>query len=376
FGIGTNWFDAITRQAVIHNHNLSISGGTQGIKYFISGNYLNQEGTVINNDLQRFGLRANLDVRITPKLRFGLNLNPSRTEQNRPADDPGSGQFAAYGTITSTYWADPSADLRFPNGALTYTTQGRLTSNWTANPLYQLENEVEIRRSSQILSTAYLEYNVLKNLTFKTTFSYGYTQSRTRNFKPSTLVSDGTLTPQFPNLDGARADLFVSSIDNLTSDNILRYTLRKNKHNLEAMAGINIQDQKFENSSVSARRLIDENFQLPRFSNVDPAVAGAFTGNESFAQNRLLSYISRINYGFDNRYLLNFSFRRDGSSRFGRSVQFGNFPAASVGWRISEEGFMEKWRSSFLDELRIEVGYGITGNQRGVGNYGHLGNIT
>jgi TonB-linked SusC/RagA family outer membrane protein len=376
FGTGTNWFDVVTRQAVIQNHNISVRGGTQSVKYFFSGNYLNQEGVVLNNDLQRFSFRANLDIRISPQLKFGLTLNPSRTEQNRPADDPGGGQFSAYGTITSTYWADPTASLYQPNGLLTFTTQGKLTTNWTANPLYQLTAEVEKRRGSQILVGSYLEYEPVKNLIFRTNFSYGYTHNRTRNFQPSTLVGDGSLTPQFPNIDGARAALFQTSTDNMTSDNTVRYRFLKNKHNLEAMAGFTLQDIRIETSSINARRLIDENFQLPAFSNVDPAVTGAFSGSESFRQSRVLSFISRINYAYDSKYLLNVTFRRDGSSRFGRDVQYGDFPAFSLGWRISEERFMDKWRSSFLDELRIEAGYGLTGNSRGPGEYGHLGSIT
>lgn len=375
FGEGTNWFEAITRQAVIQNHNISIRGGTQNVKYFFSGSYLNQEGVVINNDLQRFSFRANIDIKLSSKLRFGLNLSPSRTEQNRPADDPGGGQFSAYGTITSTYWADPSASLYQPNGLLTYTTQGLLTTNWTANPLYQLKAEVEKRRSSQILIGSYLEYEPVKNLVFKTNLSYGYTQSRSRNFQPSTLVGDGSLTPQFPNLDGARAALFQTSNDNFTIDNTVRYRYTRSKHNIEALAGTTFQDIRVENSSINARRIIDENFQLPAFSNVDPAVTGAFSGAEGFTQRRIMSFISRLNYAYDSKYLLNVTFRRDGESRFGRNVQYGDFPAFSLGWRLTEEKFMDKLRNSFLDELKIEAGYGLTGNARGPGAYGHLGAI-
>jgi TonB-linked SusC/RagA family outer membrane protein len=375
FGVGTNWFDLITRDAVTQNHSLSISGGNPNIRYFVSGNYLNQEGTVLNNDINRISFRANLDVKISSKLRFGLNLTPSRTEQNRPADDPGNGQFAAYGTITSTYWTDPSAPAFQPNGLPTFTTQGILTSNWTANPLYQLIYEVEKRRATQIITSSYLEYEPIKNLILRSNFSYAYNANRSRNFKPSTLVGDGSLTPQFPNLEGARAQLFQSSSDNLTLDNTIRYRLNRTLHSLELMAGYTIQDQSFENSSINAIRLIDENFQLPRFSNVDPSVTGAFTGSEGFSQNRIQSIISRLNYAFDGKYLVNASFRRDGSSRFGRTVQYGNFPAFSVGWRVTEEKFMQKIKDLFLDELRLEAGYGITGNSRGPGAYGHLGAI-
>ncbi len=376
FGIGTNWFDAVTRQAVVQNHNISISGGTPNVKYFVSGNYLNQEGVVVQNGLQRFAFRSNVDVKISDKIRFGINLNPSRTEQNRPADDPGGGQFSAYGTITSTYWADPSASIHQPNGLFNYTTRGTLTSNWTANPLYQLNAEKEKRRATQILAGTYLEFEPVKNLIFKTNLNYNFSQSRSRNFQPSTLVGDGSLTPQFPNIDSARALLFNSSTNNIISDNTVRYRLVKNKHNAELLVGYAIQDQSTENSTISAKRLIDENFILPDFNNVSQAVIGNFTGSEEFTRFRLTSIISRLNYTFDNKYLLNLSIRRDGSSRFGRNVQYGTFPAGSLAWRVTEEKFMQKLKNSWLNELRLEVGYGITGNLNGVSAYGHLGSIT
>lgn len=371
YGKGTNWFDEITRPALIQNHNVAISGGTPVVKYYASLNYFDQEGVVRNNDLKRYSFRTNVDVNVSPKLRFGFNLNPSRTEQNRPADDPGSGGFSAYGTITSTYWADPSVPVYQPNGLFNYTTQGVLTSNFTANPLYQIEAEVEKRRGNQLLLGSYLEFEPLKNLVLRTNFSYGYNQNRSRNFQPATLVGDG-LTPVFPNIDGARALLFNSQGNNLISDNTVRYTFEKARHSLTALAGYTVQDQSAENSTLRARRIIDENFQLPDFNNVDRSANGNFTGSEEFGQSRLVSFISRLNYAFADRYLLNLSLRRDGSSRFGRQVQYGNFPAGSVGWRVSEEGFMSGLKERWLDELRLEAGYGITGNN-GTSNYGHLG---
>jgi TonB-dependent starch-binding outer membrane protein SusC len=375
YGEGTNWFDAITRQAVTQNHNISISGGTPNVKYFVSGNYLHQEGIVLQNDIKRFAMRANLDIKVSEKIRFGINLNPSRTEQNRPADDPGGGQFSAYATITSSYWADPSSPIYQPNGQFKYTTQGVLTSNWTANPLYQLQAEKEKRRATQILTATYLEYEPIKNLVLKTQLSYGFTQSRSRNFQPTNLVGDGSLTPVFPNLDSARAQLFNSSTNNIISDNTIKYRMRKGRHEADIMVGYTVQDQSTETSSFSAKRLLDENFVLPNFNNVSQATVGNFTGSEDFSRFRLTSLISRLNYSFDNKYLLNFSIRRDGSSRFGRNVQFGTFPAGSVAWRVTEEKFMRKLKMGWLNELRLEAGYGITGNLNGVSAYGHLGSV-
>lgn len=374
YGEGTNWFDAITRPATIQNHNISVSGGTANARYFVSANYLNQQGVVINNDLTRIAFRTNLDLKISDKLRFGFNLNPSRTEQNRPADDPGANQFSAYSTITSSYWADPSSPVYSSPEFFKYTTQGSITSNWTANPVYQLNAENEKRRGNQLLLGSYLEFEPIKNLFLKTNLSYSYNQSRSRNFQPSTLVGDGSLTPIFPNIDGARATLYQVATNNLIWDNTARYKLVKGRHDLEVLGGFTVQEQTSESSTMSARRILDENFKLPDFNNVDRSGTGNFTGVEDFGQNRLVSLIGRVNYTLAGKYLFNASIRRDGSSRFGRAVQYGTFPAGSVAWRLSEEKFLSGLKSRGVDELRLEVGYGITGNNN-VTNYNHLGAV-
>ena len=373
YGVGTNWFDAITQKATVQNYNLSVSGGTPVVKYFVSGNYLDQQGVVINNGLKRFSLRANVDVNVTSKLRFGLNLNPSRTDQSRPADDPSNGGFSAYGAITSSYWADPSSPIYSSPGFLKSTTQGSITTNWTANPLYRVTQTDDNRRANQLLMGSYLEYEPIKNLTLKTNLSYGYTQTRSRTFAPSQLV-DNSLTPISPNINGARAGLGNKTVNNLISDNTARYLFERGIHNLEVLAGFSVQNQTEENSSINTQRIIDENFRLPDFSNTDRSGTGNFTGGENFLESRLLSYIGRVNYTLAGRYLFNASIRRDGSSRFGREVQYGNFPAGSVAWRISEEPFMAGLHNTWLDELRLEAGYGLTGNN-GIGAYGPLGSV-
>jgi TonB-dependent starch-binding outer membrane protein SusC len=374
YGTGTNWFDAVTRPAVLQQHNISVRGGTPGVKYFVSANYLDQQGVVINNDFQRYSIRANLDIDLSKKLKFGLSLSPSRTERNRPADDPSAGQFSAYSSITSTYWVDPSSPIFLPNGQYKNTTQGSITTNWTANPVYQLYAEQEKRRDTQILMVPYLAFMPIEGLTFRTQLSYGYQQTRIRNFRPSLLVADDNLTPQPVNLDGARASLVNTAFNNLLWDNTATYAVKRGKHSVEALVGYSVQEQAFETASVSARRILDENFQLPDFNNVDRTGTGNFTGSEEFGQNRFTSVLARVNYNLADKYLFNASIRRDGSSRFGRGVQYGNFPAGSFAWRVTNEPFMAGVRDRWLDELRFEVGYGITGNNS-IGNYSHLGAV-
>jgi TonB-dependent starch-binding outer membrane protein SusC len=375
YGVGTNWYDAITRQGMNQNHNLSVNGGTENIKYFVSANYSKNESVLISNDLSRFSFRSNVDIRVSEKLKFGLNLAPSRTEQNRSADEPSGGQFSAGSTFTSTFWTDPSAPLYSSPGFLSYTTKGALTSNWTANPLYQLTIEEEKRRGSQLASGGYLEFEPIKNLTLRSNFSYNYNYSRARNFQPSNLLTGDGLTGILPNVTGAKGVLFNTATNNFTSDNIAQYRFKLKSHNFDLMAGFNLNSVSTESSSTTAIRLIDENFKLPDFTNIDKTVVGNYVGSEEFSEGRLLSYISRINYNYSNKYFVNFSVRRDGSSRFGRDVQYGTFPAGSITWRASNEGFMAKFKKSWLSDLRFEVGYGLTGNNTGIGAYTHLGNI-
>jgi TonB-dependent starch-binding outer membrane protein SusC len=376
YGVGTDWYKEITRQALSQNYNISLSGGTENVKYFISGNYLNQEGVIIANDFKRFAFRSNVEVKVNQRIKFGINLNPSQTQANRSSDDPSNSQFSAYSTITSTYWIDPSVPVYQPNGLYNYTTRGALNSNWTSSPVYQLNVEQEKRKNTQILLNTYLEFQLAKGLSVKSSFSYGFTQGKSSNFQPTNLVGDGSLTPAFPNLDSGRAVLFNNNNNNVIIDNIIRYGVDLGKHRIDVLGGVNVQDQTNENSSLSAKKIIDENFILPTSGNVSTANIGNFTGSTGFTKSRFFSLLSRFNYSYDDKYLLNLSIRRDGSSRFGRNVQYGVFPAGSFTWRASEEKFIKNLTGKWLNDLRFEVGYGITGNAGGVSAYDHLGGIT
>jgi TonB-dependent starch-binding outer membrane protein SusC len=373
YGVGTNWFEEVTRTAQEQNHNLSLSGGNAAVRYFISGNYKNQQGVVIENDFKRYSFRANLDIRLSEKVKMNLSLNPTRTERNRPSDDPSNSQFSAGSTVTSTYWLDPSAPVYSSPGVFAPLAKGSLTSNWQANPVYQLKSEVEKRRNTQMLLNWGLEYELIKGLTFKTKLNYNYTHVRSRNFKPMLLVDGDGLTPNIPNADSARTSLYNGTTNNFINDNVINYKFKVAKNNFDVTAGYLIQENIDENSNLNAKKLLDENFILPDFANVSKSAVGNLTGNEDLIKFRMISMISRLNYSYDNKYLVNMSLRRDGNSRFGRNVKFGYFPAGSVTWRISEEKFMDRF--PFINDLRVEVGYGITGNANGASAYGHLGSI-
>jgi Sulfatase/TonB dependent receptor len=238
-----------------------------------------------------------------------------------------------------------------------------------------LKSEIETRRNTQMLFNWGLEFQPIQNLYLKSKLSYNNSQGRSRNFVPMNLVTDlASFTPKFPNPDSGKTVLSNTSLNNFIIDNIANYRFKLAKSNFDITAGYLVQESTTENSNMTGVKLLDENFILPDSKNVKTAPnAVNFTGGEDFIRFRVVSMISRLNYSFDNRYVVNLSYRRDGNSRFGRNVKWGNFPAGSFTWRASEEGFFKnvKW----LSDLRFEFGYGITGNANGAGEYGHLGNI-
>ncbi len=377
YGVGTDWFDEVTRSAYQQTHNVSVSGGTENVKYYVSGNYLDQDGIVLGNDIKRYSFRSNIDLKITPKLNFGLNLSPTRTLSNRVADDPSASQFSAYSTITSTYWISPEAKVRDANGNFIFTTQSPLTQFFTANPVYQLDAETEKRLNNQLILGGYIDFEPLKGLKLKSKLSYSNNLRRTDAFSPSTVAPNDNLTPLLPRLNGATAAQFIEDFSNLVSDNIITYNINKKKHQLELLGGFTYQETKVTGTTVNAQRILDENLRQPSFANVDKSTAGNFSGGQTFGENNIISYISRANYIFSNKYFLNASARYDISSKFGREVQGGFFPAVSVAWRPTEEKFIKDLNLKWLSDLRVEAGYGITGSTQGnnIGNYSYLGTV-
>ncbi|MGL4630865.1 MAG: SusC/RagA family TonB-linked outer membrane protein [Leadbetterella sp.] len=376
YGVGTNWFDEVTRRASLQNHTISVNGGTNNVNYYFSGNFQDQDGVVLYNDFKRYSLRANLDIKINNKLKMGLGLSPSRTYRNRSADEPKSDQFSIYGSITSSYWLDPSAKVRDANGNYNHLAKGELISGYSANPVYQLEVEKEERNFTQLLSNLYLEYAPIKGLVIRTSGTNNFLQRKSSAFSPSTIAPDNSFTPIYPNVDGARISTYQELNNSYFWDNIATYSRKFNLHNLTLQAGFHVQESTGETSTLNAKNLLDETFQLPDFNNVSKAVNGNFSGSDEAVKNRLVSYTSRINYGYADRYHANFSIRNDGSSRFGRGNKYGYFPAGSLAWRVTEEPFLKDLNinSNILNEFKIEMGYGITGGNS-IKNFEHLGSV-
>jgi TonB-dependent starch-binding outer membrane protein SusC len=369
---GTNWYKEITRQSAIQTYNLAISGGTDNVQYHISGNFLDNQGVILNTGFQRYSFRSNIDFKLNKKWRGGFNINPSRTTRQNPFLEPGSGQFSAYSTLTSTYWISPNAKVRDEFGNFIYTTQDVLTTSYTRNPVYALNAFERNHNTFNNLLAGFLEFEPLKDLLFKSTFTYQGNFQDSRTFTPSKFVDD-SLTPVFPRVTGASASASYEKWESLLSETTVSYRFSVNKHRINLLGGWTVQDSYIQNADLNSVRLLDEGFKLPASGNTDPSKVGNFTGSEGYTDVRFLGVLSRLNYVYNDKYIFNFSLRRDASSRFGPDNRWATFPALSGAWRISKEKFFEKIPA--ISELRIEGGYGISGNAASVENYSFQGDV-
>ncbi|PSR57262.1 TonB-dependent receptor [Adhaeribacter arboris] len=346
----TDWQDAIFRRAPISNYQLSTSGGTDALRYAVSGGYFNQEGIIINSGLKRYNFRANLDGQLTKKLAFGVSLLPSFTQLR---EVPAAGHYGALGIIASATGMDPSVPVYNPDGTYGNTLIPADGNAAIQNPV-KIANELQNPSSQfRLLSNAYLEYTLIPNLKLRTSFGVDLNYYKSNLWNPSTLSSAAPTGP-------ATARASNTENTNWLSETTLSY--KKNlgtNHLVNFVGGFTAQRAYNNNVTVNAG-----NFPDDLITNINGGIVNS--GSQNIEVNNLVSLLARANYSYKDKYLLTATVRSDGSSRFGKNNRWGTFPSASVGWRLSDEKFMSNFK--FINDLKLRASYGITGNNA-IGNY-------
>lgn len=357
-GVDTDWQSELFQQAPIHNLQLSASGGTEKSQFAISGNYFKQGGIVPNTDLTRFSLRTNLDAKLTERLRVGISLTPNVRDQKLLEVEG----HPAGGIILNTLTYLPMSPVYNPNGSYFAQNQPR-NDNFAAyeNPLVMARNENRRLLEYRFLTTTYAELEILKSLTLKASLGADLIASREDRFKASTIGGPGQPAPTIPSGFSNNSNSY-----NWLNEYTLTYNRTFSKHTLTALGGYTVQKAKFYGTAVAADRFPND---LVTTLNGGQVTAGS-TSQEEWA---LLSYLARINYAYQDKYLLTVNFRRDGSSRFGSSTRWGNFPSVALGWRLAEEGFMKA--VPVISDLKLRTSYGQNGNNF-ISNYGAIGLLT
>jgi TonB-linked SusC/RagA family outer membrane protein len=348
--------DSVLRIAPQQSINLSVSGGSENVKYAISGEFLNQDGIIINSNFKRYSLRANIDAQLTKRLSLKVNLNPSYII-NSNVIAAGGGAGASTSIIGSATSAQPYYPLHNADGSyFVYQTVDASTD--LNNPLALAQEKKDISTRTRILGNVSAQYKLLEGLNLNVLIGATSNNTKGSSFTPQ--------LPAFLNAAATGTDNASSQYDWL-AEYTANYTRSFGKHNLAVLAGYTVQEDVSDSNSFSSNNY--PNNLVPSLS----AVSGIITsGSASRAEWSIESELARINYNFDGRYFLTTSIRRDGSSRFGANNKYGVFPSAALAWRVSDEKFFKGIH--FINELKLRASYGKTGNNN-IGNYASLSTI-
>lgn len=339
-GKTVDWIKEATRQGIITDHNLSISGGTKDVKYYISGDYLKQQGVVKGFQYNRVSLRANLDVNITEYLSAGTNLFfTSNNYDGGRANFYFAAAMSPYGTLYNT---NGKYEIYPVFQELLYT-----------NPLLGLYTD-RVDRSKNLNGNLYAELKpaFLKGLKYRVNASYSYIPVRRSNY-----------TGRDANNTLGSATVEFAETNSWIIENILTYNKDWARHHIDFTGLYSAQQRNYFTSNASATGFINDELS---FNNLG---AGATqTGGSYRDKYSLVSQMARVNYSYDGKYLLTLTARRDGSSVFGKNTdKYGLFPSVAVGWNVSREMFMSS--VSFIDNLKLRASYGKSGNE-GIPVYG------
>lgn len=349
--ISTDWQDVVFREAFAQNHSLSINGGSDVSNYYVSMSLLDQEGTIIDNDMQRYTGRVNFSQRLLDnRLNININLTAAHTTNNNGArsDNPGANTA---GLIPDLLNANPTYPVyKSGTDSLFIFPNGR-------NPLATSELVTNLTRLDRVLGNIEASFEIIKGLKYKINFAI---DRAVGNGEAQTLPTGVLSNIDFPE---GRAVFSQTEAFNRLIENYLEYRFSlAGSHSITALAGHSYQYFVNSSNSSSINGFASREINLiDAPGNGTTLTIGANRPGGGKNSNKLQSFFGRVIYDFDNKYLLTATLRADGSSRFGTDNQYGIFPSVAGAWKISEEDFLKG--SSFISDLKLRAGWGQTGNQ-------------
>jgi len=342
FGEGTDWQDFLYGVAPRQEAQISARGGSESITYSFSGNYLREEGIARKTDFQRASLRANNTYILNEAIEIGNNLAFTyRTGTEQPP-----------GIVRDGYFSAPTESPRTDDGEFSPITLSS-GGNPAATSFYHRNEYSGVR----FVGNVYTEASFLNHFTFKTSLGVDYDRREERNFEPTFFVSSVQ--------NNQRSEVVLGSVEESSWnwENTLSYQQAFDDHSIDAVVGVTAQELTHEELGGSRLNVIGEEPNLWYLS------AGQADGQTNFNTAfdwSILSYLGRVNYNYLDRYLLTATLRVDGSSRFGENNRYGYFPSVALGWRLSDEPFLEDAES--LSNLKLRASWGIIGNDK-IGAY-------
>ena len=345
-GIGTNWQDAIFRTALQNQHQIAAQGGTDKVQYYVSGSYLNQEGTLIGSDFRRFSVRANLDAQLKWWLKLGLSANFTDTDENLKLAD------GEQGIINYSLTTLPDIPIYDIDGNYSSIVREGYTN---PNPIaLAMLDDIKLRRK-KLTGNIFFDVTPIKNLVWHAELGYDISSSKGDRFKPT--VDLGTWVRSSNESSIQKNSSWFWQLKNYIS-----YNGTWDKLSYTAMVGQECWESRWDYTSIFASGLPSNEVHNPALGNKNSYSIGAGFGSSAMA-----SFFTRENLNWDDRYLLTYTYRYDGSSNFGPSNRWAGFHSVGGAWRFSNEKFFQPI-SKWFTNGKLRLGWGQTGNSN-IGGY-------
>ena len=343
-GKGTDWQELVYKDAPLQTHSLSIAGGNDKTKFYVSGSLFLRDGIIKNSSYDKYNVRSNIDHKINDKFNAGANLSYTRTNKSMKSSGGGNRGGSLIGASIS---APPTLfpyneDGSYNNLQLAYP----FMSNALFNPL-NLINETSSKTKADLVNVnGFLEYKPIRGLSLKATIGVETLNYTSNNYNSSRYL-----------YGASSASLSSNQQTTIVNENIMNYDLTvHDDHNLNFMGGFTYQQYLGTSFGASGTDFISD---APEAWGLG-AAANFGTPSSGYTKWVLMSYLARANYSYKGRYMATVSFRADGSSRYSEGNKWGYFPAAALAWRISDEAFLKD--ISWLSDLKLRLGYGETGS--------------
>lgn len=344
-GKGTNWQDAIFQTALQHSHQVSAQGGTDKVQYYVSGSYMDQEGTIIGSEFDRLSFRINLDAQLKPWLKMGINASYSNTNDNLKLADSDEG------LINYSLTTPPSIPIYNVDGSYSSVSQEGFTS---PNPIAMAMMDEILLNRQKLNGNIFFEVTPIKNLVWHAELGYDLNWSKGETYSP--MVNLGTWNR---NSNESRVQNNKSTFWQLK--NYLTYSRTFGKHSVTAMLGQECWESNYEYSSIFNTGLPSDEVHNPALGSGTPQI------DHGFGSSAMASFFTRWTYSYDSRYNATYTYRRDGSSNFGPENRWAGFHSFAASWRFSEEKFLESVKN-IISNGKLRIGWGQTGNAN-IGGY-------
>ena len=342
-GKGVDWQNEVFQNAPISNHNINVSGGTDNLRYFISGSAMMKDGLIHNSSYDKYNLRSSLDLKMSKMVSASLNMGYSLINQMNQSDGGGNGGSSMIG---ATYSAAP---VFYPYDESGNYKDLRSWYSWSheiKNPICMAYEATYKTVTNLTNINAAINFQPIKGLSVKATFGLEGSDSRYDAYTTKKYIYQNN-----------SASVNHKRSTNVINEDIVNYDFTVNKiHSFNLMGGFTYQQNVYKSITASGNTFLSDVQQTNNLSS-----AGTVnTPSTSYSKWALMSYLGRINYSFNGKYLVTASFRADGSSRYSAGSRWGYFPSGAVAWRISEEPFMKQFEK--VTNLKLRLGYGRTGS--------------